>query len=604
MFPERHGYTMASRSDHLNGVATELRNACYDSISFTGAPIYWPHGQSSSRPQANRDLTTVINSSHRVSKSMKKGSPKTIYLKDYTPPAFLIDDVALNFELDEDATLVYSTLAMRRNPERVEAQNTLTLNGEQLELIFVGIDGKALHGTQYHVDAETLRIPGVPDRFVLEIVTRIRPRENTSLEGLFKSSGNYCTQCEAEGFRKITYFLDRPDVMATYTTTITADRDKYPVLLSNGNLNSSGELEGNRHYACWRDPFPKPSYLFALVAGNLVCKEDTYPTRSGREVTLRIYVQEHNIDKCDHAMASLKKAMNWDEHTFGLEYDLDIYMIVAVDDFNMGAMENKGLNVFNSKYVLARPDTATDQDYAGIEGVIAHEYFHNWTGNRVTCRDWFQLSLKEGLTVFRDQEFSADMSSRAVKRINDVRMLRTHQFAEDAGPMAHPVRPQSYIEINNFYTMTVYEKGAEVVRMYQTLFGRGGFRKGMDLYFERHDGQAVTTDDFAAAMGDTNQHDMSQFMRWYDQAGTPELSTVGLWNPEERSYTLDVTQTCPATPGQEKKVPVHVPLKIGLLSSDGSDMPLQLEDETEPAGTTRLLHICGTSTDIQVCQSS
>ncbi len=522
---------------------------------------------------------------------MKKGSPKTIYLKDYKPPAFLIDDVGLEFNLDEDSTLVHSTLVLRRNPEHGEAVDTLILNGEQLELIYVGLDGKALNRSQYRVDAETLSIPRVPHRFVIEIVTRVRPQENTSLEGLYKSSGNFCTQCEAEGFRKITYFLDRPDVMATYTTTIVADKERYPVLLSNGNLSSHGVLEGNRHYACWRDPFPKPSYLFALVAGKLVCKENKYRTRSGREVSLRIYVQEHNIDKCDHAMVSLKKAMKWDEQTFGLEYDLDIYMIVAVDDFNMGAMENKGLNVFNSKYVLARADTATDQDYAGIEGVIAHEYFHNWTGNRVTCRDWFQLSLKEGLTVFRDQEFSADMSSRAVKRLNDVRMLRTHQFAEDAGPMAHPVRPQSYLEINNFYTMTVYEKGAEVVRMYQTLFGREGFRKGMDLYFERHDGQAVTTDDFAASMGEANQSDLSQFMRWYDQAGTPELRVVGLWNAEDRSYTLDVTQTCPATPGQKKKEPFHIPFKIGLLASDGSDMALQLENESESIGKTRILHI-------------
>lgn len=522
---------------------------------------------------------------------MKKGSPKTIYLKDYTPPAFLIDDVALEFDLHEDSTLVYSTLALRRNPEHPESVNTLTLDGEQLELISVSLNDRTLHHTEYQIDEQALTVPDVPQRFVLKVITRIKPQENTSLEGLYQSSGNYCTQCEAEGFRKITYFLDRPDVMATYTTTIRADRDRYPVLLSNGNLVSSGEFEGNRHYACWRDPFPKPSYLFALVAGKLVCKGDTHLTCSGRKVDLRIYVQEHNIDKCDHAMVSLKKAMKWDEETFGLEYDLDIYMIVAVDDFNMGAMENKGLNVFNSKYVLARPETATDQDYGGIEGVIAHEYFHNWTGNRVTCRDWFQLSLKEGLTVFRDQEFSADMSSRAVKRINDVRMLRTHQFTEDSGPMAHPVRPQSYMEINNFYTMTVYEKGAEVVRMYQTLFGKEGFRKGMDLYFERHDGQAVTTDDFAACMAEANQQDLSQFVRWYDQAGTPELSVVGQWNAQDSSYTLHVKQTCPPTPGQEIKAPFHIPLKVGLLDSDGNDMPLQLEGETVPAATTRLLQL-------------
>jgi aminopeptidase N len=521
---------------------------------------------------------------------MKKGSPNTIYLKDYTPPPFFIEDVALEFQLGEEATLVYSTLVMRRNPDS-HVEDGLVLDGEQLELLSLKLDGVSLSKRQYHWDRGCLEIPQVPQRFILEIVTRIKPQENTSLEGLYKSSGNFCTQCEAEGFRKITYFLDRSDVMATYTTTIVADRDKYPVLLSNGNLIYSGELNDNRHYATWRDPFPKPSYLFALVAGDLVCDEGAYRTQSGREVALRIYVQEHNIDKCGHAMDSLKKAMSWDERTFGLEYDLDIYMIVAVDDFNMGAMENKGLNVFNSKFVLARPDTATDMDYAGIEGVIAHEYFHNWTGNRVTCRDWFQLSLKEGLTVFRDQKFSADMGSRAVKRINDVRLLRTYQFAEDASPMAHPVRPQSYMEINNFYTVTVYEKGAEVVRMYHTLFGEEGFRKGMDLYLQRHDGQAVTTDDFAAAMADANQADLSQFKRWYDQAGTPEISVRAEWNPDRCSFSLDITQDCAPSPGQDHKEPFHIPLRLGLLASDGSDIPLQLTDEAQHGGLSRILEL-------------
>lgn len=522
---------------------------------------------------------------------MKKAGPKSIYLKDYTPPVFLIEDVALDFELGEDVTVVHSTLVIRRNPNSDGPQDTLLLHGEQLELLCVKLDGELLVKGQYYKDAESLQILRVPQRFTVEIVTRIKPQANTSLEGLYKSSGNFCTQCEAEGFRKITYFLDRPDVMATYTTTIVADKQKYPALLSNGNLVSCGELPDHRHYATWRDPFPKPCYLFALVAGDLLCKEGVYRTGSGREVALRIYVQAHNIDKCDHAMASLIKAMQWDEANFGLEYDLDIYMIVAVDDFNMGAMENKGLNVFNSKYVLARPDTATDGDYEAIEGVIAHEYFHNWTGNRVTCRDWFQLSLKEGLTVFRDQEFSADMSSRAVKRISDVRLLRTHQFAEDAGPMAHPVRPQSYMEINNFYTVTVYEKGAEVVRMYHTLFGSEGFRKGMDLYFKRHDGQAVTTDDFAAAMADANHADLTQFKRWYDQAGTPELAVVGQWYPDAGRYALNISQSCPTTPAQDVKKPFHIPLKVGLLAADGSNIALQLAGETNEGGSSRMLDL-------------
>jgi aminopeptidase N len=523
---------------------------------------------------------------------MTTDRPQTICLDDYTPPAFLIDNTELRFVLGEKITQVRSILSVRRNPQATTDRTPLTLNGEQLQLVSIKLDGESLSRDQFRIKSEFITILRVPARFQLEIETQIKPQENTALEGLYQSSGNFCTQCEAEGFRKITYFLDRPDVMSKFTTMIVADKDRYPALLANGNLIDSGDMNGNQHFATWQDPFPKPCYLFALVAGNLVCKEDVYVTRSGRHVMLRIYVQEHNIDKCDHAMRALKKAMRWDEATFGLEYDLDIYMIVAVDDFNMGAMENKGLNIFNSKFVLARPETATDSDYAGIEGVIAHEYFHNWTGNRVTCRDWFQLSLKEGLTVFRDQEFTADMTSRPVKRIEDVRLLRTHQFPEDSSPMAHPVRPQSYIEINNFYTVTVYDKGAELVRMYQTLFGREGFRKGLSLYLQRHDGRAVTIDDFAAAMADTNHYDLTQFKRWYTQAGTPVVTVTGRWDSEDSTYTLTASQSCPPTPGQAHKEPFDIPLKVGLLGADdGTDIPLQFEGERSAAGTSRVLGV-------------
>ncbi|WP_322111764.1 aminopeptidase N [Acidihalobacter yilgarnensis] len=450
---------------------------------------------------------------------MKEATPRTIYLKDYSPPDFLINETVLRFELGDETTRVVSHLRIRRSAT-ADTAAPLVLDGENLALVSVALGGKPLPAEAYLVDDKSLTLPNVPDAFELTVETCLRPQDNTRLEGLYRSSGNFCTQCEAEGFRRITYYLDRPDVLSVFTTTVVADAAKYPVLLSNGNPAASGLLEDGQHYATWHDPYPKPSYLFALVAGDLACHRDEYVTASGRRVDLRIYVEAHNADKCAHAMASVKKSMQWDEERFGLEYDLDIYMIVAVDDFNMGAMENKGLNVFNSRFVLARPDTATDDDYEHIEGVIAHEYFHNWTGNRVTCRDWFQLSLKEGLTVFRDQSFTAEMTSGTVKRIGDVRRLRTHQFAEDAGPMAHPVRPAAYMEINNFYTVTVYEKGAEVVRMYETLLGRDGFRRGMDLYFKRHDGQAVTTDDFLAAMTDANGADLEQFRRWYDQAGT------------------------------------------------------------------------------------
>jgi aminopeptidase N len=522
---------------------------------------------------------------------MNKGSPKAIRLQDYTPPPYLIDSVVLRFELGEAPTVVRSRLTMRRNPTAPGPQRDLVLNGERLELVSLSLDGRALGPQAYTLDTETLTLHDPPQRFELEVVTQIHPEQNTMLEGLYLSSGNLCTQCEAEGFRKITYFLDRPDVMSRYTTTLVAERERYPVLLSNGNLVEQGELEGGRHFATWRDPYPKPCYLFALVAGRLECVTERYRTRSGRQVDLRIYVQAHNIDQCGHAMASLKKAMAWDEERFGLEYDLDVYMIVAVDDFNMGAMENKGLNLFNSKYVLARPETATDQDYMNIEGVVAHEYFHNWTGNRVTCRDWFQLSLKEGLTVFRDQEFSADMGSSAVQRIHDVRRLRVHQFAEDAGPMAHPVRPQSYIEINNFYTATVYEKGAELVRMIQTLLGREGFRRGMELYFRRHDGQAVTTDDFVAAMADANGVDLGQFQRWYEQAGTPRITVGGGWDAPSETYTLELSQHCPPMPGQAHKLPLHIPLRLGLVGPDGQDLPLRLEGEGQAGTRERVLSL-------------
>lgn len=503
--------------------------------------------------------------------------PKTICLADYREPDFLIDSVVLNFDLDEATTRVSSVLSMRRN-RHAEGQ-PLVLNGRDLELVSISVDGHSLDADKYVVDTESLTIPQLPDTFSLEIVTDIHPQDNTSLGGLYTSGGNFCTQCEAEEFRKITYYLDRPDVMARFTTKITADKARYPVLLSNGNLIDSGELDGGRHWASWEDPFPKPAYLFALVAGNLACVKDIFTTQSGREVDLHIYVQHHNVDKCDHAMRSLKKSMAWDEKVYGREYDLDLFMIVAVDDFNMGAMENKGLNVFNSRYVLARPDTATDQDYQGIEGVIGHEYFHNWSGNRVTCRDWFQLSLKEGFTVYRDEEFSADMGSRGVKRIEDVSILRTYQFREDGGPMAHSVRPESYVEINNFYTVTVYNKGAEVVRMLAHLVGDEGFRRGTDLYFDRHDGQAVTTDDFVKAIEDANDADFSQFKRWYSQAGTPVLNITQDYDAQQQVYRLTIKQHCPDTPKQKNKQAFHIPLAIGLLDAEGNDLPLKLVGE-------------------------
>ena len=496
----------------------------------------------------------------------------TIYLKDYRPYPFTISTVHLRVELDPAQTKVTARTAFRRNPLADDQQAALELNGSHLELLSVAIDGRKLAAAEYTFADGKLRIAQVPDQFELEVETLIAPENNTALEGLYLSSGNYCTQCEPEGFRRITCWPDRPDVLAVFTVTVIGSTANCPVLLANGNLIEQGQLEADRHFAVWHDPFPKPSYLFALVAGKLVCIKDTFVTMSGREIALHIYVEERNRDKCAHAMQSLKKAMRWDEEVFGREYDLDMYMIVAVDDFNMGAMENKGLNIFNSKYVLADPATATDRDYEDVEAVIGHEYFHNWTGNRITCRDWFQLSLKEGLTVFRDQEFSADMASRAVKRIQDANVIRNFQFREDSGPTAHPVRPDSYMEINNFYTVTVYNKGAEVIRMLHTLLGAAGFRKGMDVYFARHDGQAVTCEDFVQAMQDANDFDLSQFRLWYSQAGTPLLKVASEYDAAAQEYILTVSQSCPATPGQPDKQPFFMPIKVGLIDSSGKDM--------------------------------
>lgn len=512
---------------------------------------------------------------------MRDANPQTIYLKDYTVPDYLIHNVELNFTLDEDNTRVVSRLTMSRNPASKTGDVALVLSGENLTLISVILnDDNELTEQQYLQTQDSLIIHEVPQHrsFVLTIENTINPKANTALEGLYLSKSMLCTQCEAEGFRKIAYFLDRPDVMARFTTTLVGDKDRYPVLLSNGNKIGHGELAGNRHWVTWEDPFNKPCYLFALVAGQLDCIEDSFITQSGRNISLQIFVEQHDLDKCGHAMQSLKNAMHWDEQVYGREYDLDLYMIVAVSHFNMGAMENKGLNVFNTKFVLARPDTATDSDYEHIEGVIAHEYFHNWTGNRITCRDWFQLSLKEGFTVFRDQEFTGDRTSKAVKRIEDVNNLRTRQFAEDAGPMAHPVRPDAYMEINNFYTLTVYEKGAEVVRMIHTLLGAEGFRKGSDLYFQRHDGQAVTCDDFVNAMEAANNVDLSQFRRWYAQAGTPVLTVKQTYNSAAQTLALTINQHCPPTPGQALKEPLHIPVTVGLINKDGSVASCMLQD--------------------------
>lgn len=505
----------------------------------------------------------------------KEQAPKTIYLKDYRVPEYLIKTTDLRFEIYDGETLVSAMLHFYRNPAADVEKNELTLNGADLELVSIALDGDLLDESAYEFGEESLTIFNTPDEFKLLIITRIKPEENTSLEGLYRSRTMYCTQCEAEGFRKITYYLDRPDVMSEFTTTVVADK-KFPVLLSNGNLIDQGDLEDNRHFATWHDPFKKPAYLFALVAGDLAHIEDSFVTCTGREVVLKIFVEPKDLDKCDHAMTSLKNSMRWDEEVYGREYDLNIFMIVAVDDFNMGAMENKGLNIFNTSCVLAKPETTTDAGFQRVEGVVAHEYFHNWSGNRVTCRDWFQLSLKEGFTVYRDAEFSADMGSRTVKRIEDVTLLRTAQFAEDAGPMAHPIRPESYIEISNFYTMTVYEKGAEVIRMLAILLGNENFRKGTDLYFDRHDGQAVTTEDFVKALEDASGRDLTQFKRWYSQAGTPRLHITDAYDENTQEYSLTIRQFCPPTPECENKLPFHIPIAVGLLGS-GGDLPLSLK---------------------------
>ncbi|HEV3424287.1 MAG TPA: aminopeptidase N [Paraburkholderia sp.] len=529
-------------------------------------------------------------------------TPPVIRRADYAPPAFLIDTVALEFDLVPERTVVKNTMRVRRNPDAAHAAH-LELMGEQLEFVGAAIDG-APYGA-VRTNEHGLTVENAPDAFELTLTSICNPAENTTLSGLYVSSGNFFTQCEAEGFRRITYFLDRPDVMATYTVTLRADKAAYPVLLSNGNLLEEGDLPDGRHFARWDDPFRKPSYLFALVAGKLVCIEERVKSGSGKEKLLQVWVEPHDLDKTRHAMDSLIHSIRWDEERFGLELDLERFMIVAVSDFNMGAMENKGLNIFNTKYVLANPETATDTDFANIEAVVGHEYFHNWTGNRVTCRDWFQLSLKEGLTVFRDQEFSADMAggatdeaARATKRIEDVRVLRQMQFAEDAGPMAHPVRPESYVEINNFYTMTVYEKGSEVVRMYQTLFGREGFRKGMDLYFKRHDGQAVTCDDFRHALADANGGDLAQFERWYSQAGTPRVTVKTGYDAAKRSYRVTLTQGYgDAAPSarETQKGPLLIPFALGLIGKNGADLPLRLEGEASAApGTTRVLEFTQT----------
>ncbi len=506
---------------------------------------------------------------------MKAEQPKMINLKDYKPSNYTISDVYLTFELDDTKTKVTATSRVIQNQG---GENKLILNGEHLTLESVAIDGRILSKEEFSLDGDFLTIPNTPASFTLEIVNFNNPIENKALDGLYKSGSMYCTQNEPEGFRRITYFLDRPDVLAKYTTKIIADKKSYPVLLSNGNLVSSGDLADGKHFCEWEDPFPKPSYLYALVAGDLGMIQDSFTTKSNRKIDLRIYCDKGNEEKCHHAMESLKKSMKWDEERFGLEYDLDIYMIVAVDSFNMGAMENKGLNIFNSAYVLAKPETATDDNFLGIESVVGHEYFHNWTGNRVTCRDWFQLTLKEGLTVFRDQEFSGDLNSKAVQRISDVARLRQAQFPEDAGPTSHPIKPQSYIEINNFYTATIYEKGAEVIRMIHTFLGEEGFQKGMKLYFERHDGYAVTTEDFVAAMSDANKFDFSQFKRWYSQAGTPVVNVDQNFDESKGELTLTLRQSCPPTPGQDVKDPYHFPMAIGFLDAEGKEVPLNLSE--------------------------
>ena len=510
---------------------------------------------------------------------MGQKAPPTTYLKDYQPAPYLIDSLFLNFSLEPNTTRVASRLALKPNPASPEKNAALVLAGEKIKLISVKLDGKELHPAGFELTDSSLTLSNVPaSPFTLEIETECDPAGNTQLSGLYQSNGMYCTQCEAEGFRRITYFYDRPDVMTRYTVRMEASKSLCPILLSNGNRQAAGDVVGtDRHFAIWKDPHPKPSYLFALVAGDLAGVHDSFTTMSGKSVQLGIYVEKGKEDRCAWAMESLKASMRWDETAFGREYDLDVFNIVAVSDFNMGAMENKGLNVFNDKYILALPETATDLDYTNIEAIIAHEYFHNWTGNRVTCRDWFQLCLKEGLTVFRDQEFSSDLRSRAVKRITDVKILRARQMPEDAGPLAHPPRPNAYIEINNFYTPTVYEKGAEICRMMKTLIGDKAFRKAMDIYFERHDGEAATVEDFVACMADASGRDLTQFFKWYEQAGTPGVKVTTSYDQKGKIFDLTLEQKTAPTSGQAEKLPMHIPLNFGLVGPSGEDMPLDLE---------------------------
>ncbi len=505
-------------------------------------------------------------------------NPEIKFLKDYTAPDYSVENLNLNVEIFNDHAIVRSEIVINCNSGL--KFRDLMLDGKNLELLSLAIDESILSEDKYKCENETLTLFDLPEYFTLSVTTKIDPFNNKSLEGLYKSGNMLLTQCEAEGFRRITYFPDRPDVMTRYTCTIVADKSKYPVILANGNLINKGDLDNGRHFAIWEDPYRKPCYLFAMVAGDLALLKGSFKTSSGRKVSIEFFVEEENRDKCAHAIESLRKSMKWDEEVFGLEYDLDTYMVVATNDFNAGAMENKGLNIFNAKYVLARPESATDTDFQQIEGVIGHEYFHNWTGNRVTLNSWFQLSLKEGLTVFRDQEFSSDMGSRAIKRISDVRGLRAGQFPEDAGPMAHPIRPESYIEMNNFYTATVYNKGAEVIRMIHTLIGSTGFRKGMDLYFKEHDGSAVTTEDFISAMETAGEKDLSQFRLWYSQAGTPVIIIERDYNQQARTYTLKVDQLVPDTPGQADKKPMHIPMRMALLDQDGNEIPLVIKYES------------------------
>ena len=504
---------------------------------------------------------------------------QVIYLNDYQVPVFIIETTDLDIRIGDEYTSVVARLKVSRNPASDADTSELVLQGGSgIKLQEVMMNGLILDDSDYDLEDGALSIYQCPETFELTTQCLIQPQLNTTLEGLYKSGGMYCTQCEAQGFRNITYYLDRPDALSIFTTRISADKERYPILLANGNPVEQGELDNGEHFAVWHDPFPKPAYLFAMVAGDLVRQDDVFTTMSGRKVDLQIFVEAHNSHKCDHALASLKRSMLWDEKVYGREYDLDLFMIVAVDDFNMGAMENKGLNIFNSDCVLADPATSSDAMFERIEGIVAHEYFHNWSGNRVTCRDWFQLSLKEGFTVYRDSQYTADTYSAAVKRIDDVTVLRTHQFAEDAGPMAHPIRPASYIEINNFYSVTVYEKGAEVVGMIHTLLGDELFRKGSDLYFDRHDGQAVTTDDFIAAMSDASGVDLNQFTRWYSQAGTPTLTVTDVYDAACHEYRLTVEQSTPATPECQLKQPFHLPLRMALLDVNGVQMPLTLKD--------------------------